>query len=169
MSHFAWSMSPNLVHLHLRNNVMTYYMHPFLHPSLPFSLHLMRPYLANEPLFWLYFSSYLIPIFHCFYVRSRWARVKLTLFHSYCTYSGFCLTFRKNVRAFVEKKALGMNSSKNRCPTNLQRTKGSGTEEGTTMRVRKNLIFKFINPKCKVYCWVIGVWYAGNWVSKYWN
>jgi len=49
VSHFAWSMNLNLIHLHLMNNVMTHYMHPFLHlsppsPSHPMSLYLVHPH-----------------------------------------------------------------------------------------------------------------------------
>ena len=36
MSHFAWSANPNMMHLHLRINVLIRYMHAFLHPSVLF-------------------------------------------------------------------------------------------------------------------------------------
>ena len=36
MSHSAWSANPNMMHLHLRINVLIHYMHAFLHPSVLF-------------------------------------------------------------------------------------------------------------------------------------
>jgi len=37
------------------------------------------------------------------------------------------------------------------------------------MLVREKLNFKFINPKCKVYRWLLGVLSAGSCVSNYQN
>ena len=40
---FCVEYEPEFNNLHFRNNMMTHYMHLFLHPSLPFPLHLIRP------------------------------------------------------------------------------------------------------------------------------
>jgi len=40
-------------------------------------------------------------------------KVKLASFDSYCSYRASCLTFRKDLQIFVERKVLGMNGRKN--------------------------------------------------------
>ena len=59
--------------------------------------------------------------------------VKLASFDSYCAYSAFCLTFRRNLLVFVERKALGMNWRKKRGLTKPEEPKGRNLEEHITV------------------------------------